>query len=177
MPKATLMVRFKRPEDATWLRRPAVFGSTGRVKAGSAVFKDEATGRPAKSTSVRNSASRCASKTAQPATSQPAAPGRRAGQARKVLGRLEAKKAIANYGLVAVDPEKEKKKRVKLADLSAAIYARFVCAETNEFESIRRNSAKGSAACAGKERDRDMDPPQKVAKRELVISGSHREDS
>lgn len=43
MPKATLMVRLKRPEDDHWIRKPAV-GSTGRVQSGYAEFKDPKTG-------------------------------------------------------------------------------------------------------------------------------------
>ena len=45
MPKATLMVRFKRPADPNWIRRPAVYGSAGRVRSGFAQFKDRTTGR------------------------------------------------------------------------------------------------------------------------------------
>lgn len=45
MPKATLMVRFKRPSDPNWIRRPAVYGSTGRVRSGFAEFKDRDTRR------------------------------------------------------------------------------------------------------------------------------------
>ena len=44
MPKATLMVRFKRPDDTTWMRRPAAIGTTGRVKVGYAVFRDRSSG-------------------------------------------------------------------------------------------------------------------------------------
>jgi len=44
MPRATLMVRFKRPEDDHWIRKPAVYGTTGRVQSGYAEFKDPKTG-------------------------------------------------------------------------------------------------------------------------------------
>ena len=45
MPKATLMVRFRRPTDPDWIRRPAVYGSTSRVEPGVAVFRDRETGQ------------------------------------------------------------------------------------------------------------------------------------
>ena len=38
------MIRFQRRSDPTWLRRPAAYGSTGRVKSGYAVFKNRETG-------------------------------------------------------------------------------------------------------------------------------------
>lgn len=44
MPKATLMIRFRRPAHPNWIRRPAVYSSTSRVRAGVAEFKDPETG-------------------------------------------------------------------------------------------------------------------------------------
>ncbi len=45
MAKATLMVRFKRPSDENWIRKPAVKGGNGRWLAGKALFKDRKTGK------------------------------------------------------------------------------------------------------------------------------------
>lgn len=39
------MVRFRRPADPNWIRRPAVYGSTGRVEPGKAEFRDRETGQ------------------------------------------------------------------------------------------------------------------------------------
>lgn len=44
MAEAALMVRFKRPTDDTWIRKPAVKGGNGRWLAGQALFKDKKTG-------------------------------------------------------------------------------------------------------------------------------------
>lgn len=38
------MIRFKRASDPKWIRRPAVYRSTGRVRSGVAEFKDAETG-------------------------------------------------------------------------------------------------------------------------------------
>ena len=43
--KATLMVRFEGPSDPTWVRRLAVYGTTGRVCSGFAEFEDPKTGQ------------------------------------------------------------------------------------------------------------------------------------
>jgi len=40
MPKATLMIRFKHPRTGVWKRRPALYGSTGRVMPGCCLAQD-----------------------------------------------------------------------------------------------------------------------------------------
>jgi len=117
MPKATLMIRFKRASDPKWNRRPAVYGSTGRVRAGIAEFKDPETGEKSEvdigdkftfDIRVENNGT----------TYKPA--GKIAADAEalrvKIAGKLQARSDSEAVGLIVIDPDEAKKKRVRLAD-------------------------------------------------------------
>jgi integrase len=117
MPKATLMVRFKRPSDSSWSRRPAAFGTTGRVRAGFAIFRDRAAGNMREEPIGENYAFEIRIEDGS-TTYQPA--GRHAADAvaqfRRVAAKLEAKTTSEAVGLTVTDPEKEVRKRFRLED-------------------------------------------------------------
>ena len=117
MPKATLMIRFRRPSDPKWIRRPAVYGSTGRVRAGFAEFKDPKTGERSEvdigdkytfDIRIENNGT----------TYKPA--GKIAADAEalriKVAGKNQARSNSEAVGLIVIDPDEAKNKRVRLAD-------------------------------------------------------------
>lgn len=117
MPKATLMIRFKRPSDPNWIRRPAVYGSTGRVRSGVAEFKDPETGEKSEvdigdkytfDIRVENNGT----------TYKPA--GKNAADAEtlrvQIAGKFEARANSEAVGLIVIDPAEAEKKRVRLAD-------------------------------------------------------------
>jgi integrase len=117
MPKATLMVRFRRPSDPKWLRRPAVYGTTGRVKSGFAVFKDRKS-RKLSVVDVGDSYTYDVRIEDGGTTYKPV--GRSAVDAnakcKTIAKKLSAKTQSQNAGLVVIDPEKERKKKVRLED-------------------------------------------------------------
>jgi hypothetical protein len=55
------------------------------------------------------------------------------------------------------------------------MYARFVCADVNEFLKIRRNLANGSAEGAGRDRDRDIATPKHLRKGGGIFRGAIQE--
>lgn len=117
MPKTTLMVRFKRAADSAWIRRPAALGSTGRVRAGYAVFRDRISGNSHVEAIGENFAFEIRIEDGS-TTYQPA--GRNGADAlaqlRRIAARLNAKKSSQSLGLVVIDPEEEQKKRTRLED-------------------------------------------------------------
>jgi integrase len=117
MPKATLMIRFKRASDPNWIRRPAVYGSTGRVRPGVAELKDPETGEKSEvdigekytfDIRVENNGT----------TYKPA--GRNAADAEalrvQIAGKSQARSDSEAVGLIVIDPDENKKRRVRLAD-------------------------------------------------------------
>lgn len=117
MPKATLMVRFKRPTDTSWKRKPASIGTTGRVRSGYAIFKDRKTGQMREEYIGENYAFDI--RIEDGSTGYEAA-GRNGADAlamlTRIAARLEAKKTSEAVGLVVIDPEKEHKKCIRLTD-------------------------------------------------------------
>ncbi|HEX3893974.1 MAG TPA: site-specific integrase [Terracidiphilus sp.] len=111
------MIRFKRDSDPKWLRRPAVYGSTGRVRPGVAQFKDPKTGKKSEveigdkytfDIRIENNGT----------TYKPA--GKIAADAEalriKIAGKNQARSNSEAVGLIVIDPDEVKKKRVRLAD-------------------------------------------------------------
>ena len=117
MPKATLMIRFKRPTDSSWQRKPAAIGSTGRVRSGYAVFKDRETGQAREEhvgerytfdIRIEDGATRYEAAGSNGVEAL--------ARLTRVLARLKAQRASEALGLVVMDPEKQQKKRVRLRD-------------------------------------------------------------
>jgi integrase len=117
MPKATLMVRFKRPQDPKWIRKPAVYGSTGRVRSGFAEFKDPETRKKLEieigenytyDIRVENNGT----------TYEPAGKNGADAEAKRLNAenRFKSKAESESLGFVVIDPTKEKKKRLRLED-------------------------------------------------------------
>lgn len=117
MPKATLMVRFKRPSDSSWIRRPAVYGTTGRVKSGFAEFKDPKTGRKWSEAIGENYTFEIRVEDGG-TTYKPA--GRKAvdaeAQRLQIAAKLQARMQSEAAGFVVVDPTEGARNRVRLAD-------------------------------------------------------------
>jgi integrase len=117
MPKATLMVRFKRSSDKTWKRRPAVYGSTGRVRPGVAEFKDRTSG----TISVEEIGGNYSfdirvqdgSTTYKPAGKNSA---NAEAQRIKIASKLDARTQSETVGLVVIDPTEARVKRLRLDD-------------------------------------------------------------
>jgi len=116
MPKATVTVRFKLPSDPTWLRRPAVLGTTGRVRSRYALSRIASAGTPASSPSATTTPSRFASRTARPPTSPPRDGSDALAKLRSICARLEAKKTTESLGLIVLDLEDENEKLKKKKD-------------------------------------------------------------
>jgi integrase len=117
MPKATLMVRFKRPSDPNWIRRPAVYGTTGRVRSGFAEFKDPKTGRKSIEAVGENFTFEIRVEDGR-TTYKPA--GRKAADAEaqrlQITAKLQARMQSEAAGLLVVDPAEEARSRLHLAD-------------------------------------------------------------
>jgi hypothetical protein len=117
MPKATLMIRFRRPSDPKWIRRPAVYGSTGRVPAGVAEFKNPETGEKSE-VNIGDNFTFDIRVENKGTTYKPA--GKKAADAEalrvQIAGRPQARSDSEAVGLVVIDPDEAKKKRVRLAD-------------------------------------------------------------
>jgi len=117
MPKATLMIRFKRASDPKWSRRPAVYGSTGRVRAGIAEFKDPKTGEKSE-VNIGDNFTFDIRVEKNGTTYKPA--GKIAADAEalrvQIAGKLQARSDSEAAGLIVIDPDEAKKKRVRLAD-------------------------------------------------------------
>lgn len=115
MAKATLMVRFKRPTDDTWIRKPAVKGGNGRWLAGQALFKDKKTGEISVQEVGENYTFEVrledGGTTYKPVGRAADEAGNRfLEMANKASGRTAAEKV----GLVVIDPESPEAKRTKL---------------------------------------------------------------
>ena len=98
--------------------RPAVIGTTGRVKAGYAVFRDRSSGTTSIEPIGENFSFEI--RVEDGSTSyQPA--GRNGADAlaklRLIAARLDAKRNSESLGLIVLDPDKEQKKRVKIEDV------------------------------------------------------------
>lgn len=117
MPKATLMIRFKRTSDPNWIRRPALYGSTGRVRPGIVELKDPETGAKCEvdvgekytfDVRIENNGT----------TYKPA--GKNAANAEalriQIAGKLQARSDSEAVGLIVTDPDETRKKRMRLAD-------------------------------------------------------------
>jgi integrase len=117
MSKATLMVRFKGPSDPTWIRRLAVYGTTGRVCSGFAEFEDPKTGQKSIEAIGENFPFEIrvedGGTTCKPAGKKAAdAEAKRLQIAVKLQARMQTKAA----GLLVVDPAEEARGRLRLAD-------------------------------------------------------------
>lgn len=119
MSKATLMVRFKRPTDSGWLRRPAVYGSTGRVVSGMAEFKDSKTGKKWTEKIGENYSFEIRIEN-NGTTYKPAGKIGADAEAQRVqaAAMFQAQKQAEAVGLEVIDPavEGKKKKKPRLAD-------------------------------------------------------------
>jgi len=119
MPKATLMVRFKRPADPNWIRRLAVYGSTGRVRSGFAQFKDRTTGRIWVEEVPDNYAFDIRIEDGR-TTYKPAGKNGADAEAQRVqaAAKFHAKTQAEAVGLEVIDPaiEEKRKKKPRLAD-------------------------------------------------------------
>ena len=117
MPKATPMVRFKRPSDSNWIRRPAVYGTTGRVRSGFAEFKDSKTGRKSIESVGENFTFEIRVEDGG-TTYKPA--GKKAADAEaqrlQIAAKLQARIQSEAAGLQVVDPAEESRSRLRLAD-------------------------------------------------------------
>lgn len=111
------MIRFKRPTDLSWLRKPAAIGTTGRVRSGYALFKDGKTGQVREEYVGENYAFDI--RIEDGATRYEAA-GRNGADAlatlTRISARLNAKRTTEALGFVVIDPEGEQKKRLRLKD-------------------------------------------------------------
>ncbi len=118
MAKATLMLRFKRPTDSVWMRRPAAYGTTGRVKTGFALFKDRQTGSTRIEDVGDNFSFEIRLEDGGGTRYLPAGKnGADADAKAKLLAsRLEAKKRSEDLGFVVIDPLEESDKRPRLED-------------------------------------------------------------
>ena len=113
MPKATVMVRFKRPSYRNWIRRPAVYGTTGRVRSGFAEFKDPRTGQKAIEAIGENFTFEIRVEDGG-TTYQPA--GKKAADAEaqrlQIAAKLQARMQSEAAGLLVVDPTEEARSRL-----------------------------------------------------------------
>ncbi|HUZ93612.1 MAG TPA: site-specific integrase [Edaphobacter sp.] len=111
------MIRFKRASDPKWSRRPAVYGSTGRVRAGIAEFKDPKTGEKSE-VNIGDNFTFDIRVEKNGTTYKPA--GKIAADAEalrvQIAGKLQARSDSEAAGLIVIDPDEAKKKRVRLAD-------------------------------------------------------------
>lgn len=110
------MVRFKRTTDASWLRRPAVYGSTGRVKPGFVLFKNPKTGGALVEDIGDNYKFEIRVEDGS-TTYKPAGKNATDAEAKRINieAKLTAKKQSENAGLIVIDPS-EKRKRLHLVD-------------------------------------------------------------
>jgi len=117
MPKATLMVRFKRPADPNWIRKPAVYGSTGRVRSGFAEFTDPET-REKWVEDIGENYTFDVRVEDHGTTYEPVGKNAVDAEAKrvKIAAKFKSKAASEALGLVVIDPTKEKKKRLRLED-------------------------------------------------------------
>jgi integrase len=117
MPKATLMVRFKRPQDPKWIRKPAVYGSTGRVRTGFAEFKDPET-RKKLEVEIGENYTYDIRVENNGTTYEPAGKNGADAEAKRLNAenRFKSKAESESLGFVVIDPTKEKKKRLRLED-------------------------------------------------------------
>jgi integrase len=117
MPKATLMVRFKRPQDPKWIRKPAVYGSTGRVRSGFAEFKDPET-RKKLEVEIGENYTYDIRVENNGTTYEPAGKNGADAEAKRLNAenRFKSKAESESLGFVVIDPTKEKKKRLRLED-------------------------------------------------------------
>jgi integrase len=117
MPKATLMVRFRRPADPNWMRRPAVYGSTGRVQPGVAEFRNADTGQRSAQAIGKNYSYEIRVEDGR-TTYKPA--GRNGADAEalrlRIMARFAARAQCEAAGLLVIDPAEEEKKRPRLKD-------------------------------------------------------------
>ncbi len=117
MPKATLMVRFKRLSDTAWIRKPAVYGSTGRVKSGFALFKDIKTGESRVESIGENYSFEIRVEDGR-TKYESAGKNAAAAEAKRlqIEARFKARAISEAAGLVVVDPSSREKKRLRLDD-------------------------------------------------------------
>ena len=118
MPKATLMIRFRRPTDPKWIRKPAVYGSTGRVQSGFAEFKDPKNAGEKLAVEIGENYTFDVRVENNGATYEPA--GRNGSDAEakrlRIAAKFKSKAESEALGLVVIDPTKEKKKKLRLDD-------------------------------------------------------------
>ena len=117
MPKATLMVRFRRPTDPKWIRKPAVYGSTGRVQSGVAEFKDPKT-REKLTVEIGENYTFEVRVENNGTAYEPAGRNGSDAEAKRlqIAAKLKSTAESEALGLVVIDPTKEKKKRLRLED-------------------------------------------------------------
>ena len=115
MAKATLMVRFRRPSDDKWIRKPAVKGGNGRWLAGSALFKNKKTGKISIEDIGENYTFEVRVEDGG-TTYKPV--GRKADDAGnkflEIANKAAGRTAAEKVGLVVTDPETAEAKRTKL---------------------------------------------------------------